>query len=59
MYDKQGEYVKCWLPELAKIPAEKVHFTSLLSEEEQKKYNLTLDTDYPSAIIDVSKWLKF
>jgi deoxyribodipyrimidine photo-lyase len=58
MYDKKGEYVKLWLPELAKVPAEKVHFAGLLSEEEQKIYEVTLGKDYPKPIVDVSKWLK-
>ncbi len=58
MYDKEGEYVKLWLPELAKIPAEKVHFAALLSEKEQKEYNVTLGKDYPKPMVNVSKWLK-
>jgi deoxyribodipyrimidine photo-lyase len=58
MYDKQGEYVKLWLPELSKIPAEKVHFAGLLNREEQKKYDVTLGVDYPNPVIDVKKWLK-
>ena len=58
MYDKQGEYVKLWLPELSKVPAEKVHFVGLLNREEQKKYDVTLGVDYPNPVIDVKKWLK-
>lgn len=58
MYDKQGEYVKLWLPELATVPAEKVHFAGLLNREEQKKYDVTLGVDYPNPVIDVKKWLK-
>jgi deoxyribodipyrimidine photo-lyase len=58
MYDKQGEYVKLWLPELAKVPAEKVHFVGLLSNEEQNKYGVTLGKDYPKPIVNVNKWIK-
>ena len=58
LYDKNGDYVKQWLPILAHIPAEKVHFVGLLTKEEQKKYKIELGVDYPNPIINIEKWLK-
>ncbi|MEA5141449.1 DASH family cryptochrome [Arcicella rigui] len=55
-YDPKGEYVKFWLPVLADIPAEKVHSVALLTQEEQRKYQVTIGVDYPKAIVDVRKW---
>ncbi len=55
-YDPKGEYVKFWLPVLADVPAEKVHSVALLTQEEQRKYQVTIGVDYPKAIVDVRKW---
>ena len=57
-YDKQGAYVKLWLPELSLVPADKVHTAGLLAKAEQTKFDVTLGVDYPNPIIDVSKWSK-
>jgi deoxyribodipyrimidine photo-lyase len=55
-YDPNGEYVKHWLPELSKLPADKIHSVGLLTREEQKAYSVQLGVDYPNPIIDVRKW---
>lgn len=57
-YDEAGNYVKHWLPELAKVPAEKIHLVSNLSRAEQEAYGLALGDDYPLPIINPNKWLK-
>ncbi|AFY70021.1 deoxyribodipyrimidine photo-lyase (single-stranded DNA-specific) [Thalassoporum mexicanum PCC 7367] len=54
-YDRQGDYAKHWLPELAKIPASKVHEPWLLSPAEQKQYGVRLGVDYPQPIVDLFK----
>jgi deoxyribodipyrimidine photo-lyase len=55
-YDSKGEYVKCWLPELSEVPAEKIHSVGLLTHEEQKRFGVRLGVDYPNPIVDVRKW---
>lgn len=56
-YDEQGKYVKYWLPELAAVPADKIHLVSNLSTEEQVAYNVTLDDTYPLPVINPNQWL--
>lgn len=57
-YDPQGDYVKHWLPALAKLPASKVHSPWQLSPAEQKRYDLQLGVDYPNPIVDLQKSVK-
>lgn len=52
-YDPQGLYVKHWLPELASLPANKVHEPWKLSNVEQKQYGVRLGVDYPRPIVDL------
>lgn len=56
-YDPQGEYVKCWLPELEEVPADKVHQVAELSLEEQKQYGVVIGLDYPPPLFSYEKWL--
>ncbi|MFD2571454.1 DASH family cryptochrome [Spirosoma soli] len=57
-YDEAGKYVKHWLPELAQVPAEKVHLVSNLSPAEQSQYGVALGDDYPMPVINPNKWTK-
>ncbi|GAB2766022.1 DASH family cryptochrome [Rhabdobacter roseus] len=57
-YDEQGTYVKYWLPQLAQVPAERVHRVWQLSTSEQQAYGLRLGTDYPLPIINTNSWLE-
>jgi deoxyribodipyrimidine photo-lyase len=52
-YDPQGDYVKHWLPELAQIPAAKVHAPWKLLPIEQTRWGLQLDRDYPRPLVDL------
>jgi deoxyribodipyrimidine photo-lyase len=54
-YDPQGHYVKHWLPELADVPAAKVHEPWKLLPVEQKRFNLRLGVDYPNPVVDLFK----
>ncbi len=55
-YDEAGAYVKHWLPELANVPADRIHMVSDLSPAEQNKYDVALGEDYPMPIINPEKW---
>lgn len=55
-YDPNGDYVKLWLPELADLPAEKVHQPDILSFAEQEALHVKIGADYPKAIVNTRKW---
>ena len=57
-YDKKGDYVCHWLPELASIPGSKVHEPWKLNKEEQKQYGVNLGVDYPRPVVDFFKSVK-
>ena len=46
-YDKEGEYVKAWVPELASVPVEKVHAPFSMTKEEQQSSGVVMGKDYP------------
>jgi deoxyribodipyrimidine photo-lyase len=54
-YDPQGAYVKLWLPELAQIPAAKVHNPGQLLPIEQQRWGVQLGVDYPQPVVDLFK----
>jgi deoxyribodipyrimidine photo-lyase len=54
-YDRAGDYVKHWCPELAALPADKVHEPWRLSPTEQQRWNLRLGVDYPNPVVDLFK----
>jgi deoxyribodipyrimidine photo-lyase len=57
-YDKQGDYIRHWLPELASISSSKIHEPWQLNSEEQKRYSIQLGVDYPRPIVDFFKSIK-
>jgi len=57
-YDAKGDYVKHWLPELSKVPADKIHRLWQLTPDEQQAYGVVLGEDYPLLIVEGDKWLK-
>lgn len=46
-YDKQGKYVRLWIPELAKIENKFVHTPYLLTKEQWQLAGLKPNSDYP------------
>lgn len=54
-YDPDGRYVKHWLPELANVPASKVHEPWKLQPVEQQRFGVHLGVDYPNPVVDLFK----
>jgi deoxyribodipyrimidine photo-lyase len=52
-YDREGNYVKHWLPELAQVPAAKIHEPWKLLPVEQDRYGVQLGVDYPQPVVDL------
>lgn len=50
-YDKEGDYVRQWCPELTNIPTKFIHDPWKLSAEQQKEFDVRLGVDYPNPII--------
>jgi deoxyribodipyrimidine photo-lyase len=57
-YDREGKYVKHWLPELAQVPAAKVHEPGKLLPVEQERFGVKIGVDYPQPIVDLLKSAK-
>ncbi|WP_373539076.1 DASH family cryptochrome [Chamaesiphon sp.] len=57
-YDREGKYVKHWLPELAQVPAAKVHEPWKLLPVEQERFGVRLGVDYPQPVVDLFKSAK-
>lgn len=55
-YDPDGKYVKHWLPELEEVPSDKIHRPDQLSSEEQLNVHVRIGSDYPKAMISMSRW---
>jgi deoxyribodipyrimidine photo-lyase len=54
-YDPDGLYVKYWLPELAQVPASKIHQPWQLLPVEQQRFTVKLGVDYPNPVVDLFK----
>ncbi|GJM33282.1 MAG: cryptochrome DASH [Saprospiraceae bacterium] len=57
-YDPDGTYIRLWLPELNRLPREKIHQPDQLSFEEQETFHLKIGNDYPMAIVNTSDWVQ-
>ncbi len=57
-YDRDGKYVKHWLPELSRVPAAKVHEPWQLLPVEQERFGVRIGVDYPQPIVDLFKSAK-
>lgn len=54
-YDKKGEYVRQWLPELSELPSEFIHEPWKMMPDQQKLYETQIGVDYPNPMIDLEK----
>ncbi|EIE22181.1 cryptochrome [Coccomyxa subellipsoidea C-169] len=46
-YDEKGDYIRTWVPELAKVPAPSLFEPWRLSREDQAKFGVQIGVDYP------------
>lgn len=53
--DKNGEFIKKWIPELKDIPVEFIHEPWKMSEMDQIMYDFKLGQNYPKPIVDFEK----
>ncbi|MCS6967665.1 MAG: DASH family cryptochrome [Cytophagales bacterium] len=57
-YDPQGEFVKHWLPVLKPLPASWIHLVGELSPSQLQSYGIELGNNYPSPMVNTSRWMK-
>ena len=51
-HDKNGDYIRKWIPELRMIPTKYIHEPWKMSEEEQTNFGCRIGVDYPAPILD-------
>ena len=54
-FDKDGTYVKHWVPELKNVPSKFIHRPWEMDDETQKSINIKIGKDYPLPIVDHAK----
>ncbi|XP_039961054.1 cryptochrome-1 [Bactrocera tryoni] len=53
--DPKGEYIRQYVPELAKIPQEYIHEPWRMPQEMQENYECVIGVQYPERIVDLAK----
>jgi deoxyribodipyrimidine photo-lyase len=51
-FDPEGEYVRRWLPELARVPAHRLAEPWTMSPDEQAAAGCVIGRDYPAPIVE-------
>eukprot|EP00943_MAST-04B_sp_MAST-4B-sp1_P003738 g3738.t1 len=55
-YDRHGEYIKRWIPELASVTLNKIHAPWEMSKSEMIQSNCIIGKDYPKPLMSQFKW---
>jgi deoxyribodipyrimidine photo-lyase len=51
-FDPDGTYIRLYVPELARVPENRIHEPHLMSRDEQDRYGCRIGVDYPAPVVD-------
>lgn len=54
-YDRDGRYVSCWCPELARLPPDRMHAPWTASKDQLMAASVRIGRDYPTRMVDLDR----